>query len=449
MARYIRRVSTLLPSASTIHQSQHYETEVFAGSMITGNPDASGNFCGSLVRIKPVDNGRQTEQVRIEDLKSRTTDSKSRKLGLIVNPIAGMGGKVGLKGTDGKATVQKARGLGAIEVSPARAVEALRSLLPLRGDFEIVTCPLGMGEDEVRECGFDFKVVSGISPGATSAADTKAAAREMMNMHVELIMFVGGDGTARNVYESVGQSVPVLGVPAGVKIHSGVFGVTSQKAGELAGKFLRGETKLREAEVMDIDEEAFRMGRVSAKLYGYLRVPYEEELIQSTKGESSALLDEKMSQQIIADYVAELMEDEWYYVLGPGTTVKAVADRLTATKTLLGIDVVNRGKTVLSDANEEQLLRVIEGRKVKIVVSPIGRQGFIFGRGNQQISPKVIRKVGVENVWIIATRNKLSSIQGGKTLRLDTGDVDLNEMLSGYRRVITGYKEEIVTKVVA
>lgn len=200
---------------------------------------------------------------------------------------------------------------------------------------------------------------------------------------------------------------------------------------------------------MDVDEEAFRMGRVSAKLYGYLRIPYEEELVQSTKGGSPAILDEKTGQQVIAEYVAELMEDDWYYVLGPGTTVKAIADHLKIVKTLLGVDIIQGGKIVASDVNEEQLLRLIEGKKVKIIVSPIGQQGFIFGRGNQQISPKVIRKVGAENVWIIATRNKLLSIPLGRPLLVDTGDEEVNKMLSGYRRIITGYKEEVVTKVSA
>jgi len=360
-----------------------------------------------------------------------------------------MGGKVGLKGTDGKEIIQKARELGATQASPARAVEALQRLLPLKVEFELITYPFDMGEEEAIHCGFEPKVVGRIQQGATSAADTRAAAKEMLSLHVDLILFVGGDGTARDVYESVGKSIPALGVPAGVKIHSGVFGVNPGKAGELAAKFLRGETKLQDAEVMDVDEEAFRIGRLSAKLYGYLRVPYEEELIQSAKGGSSTILDEKMSQQTIADYVVELMEEDWYYVLGPGTTVKAVADRLGATKTLLGVDVVHGGKTVASDVNEEQLLRLIEGRKVKIIVSPIGQQGFIFGRGNQQISPKIIRKVGVENIWVIATRNKLSSIQVGRPFLVDTGEEDVNKMLSGYRRIITGYKEEVVAKVAA
>ena len=372
-----------------------------------------------------------------------------KKLGLIINPIAGMGGRVGLKGTDGKDTVRKALELGATPISRSRATEVLQGLYSIRDEFDLFTCPFEMGEEEARECGFNSTILGGREHHETSASDTRAACKEMLKTPVDLLLFVGGDGTARDVYESVGQSVPVLGVPSGVKVHSGVFGVTPKKTGQLAAGFLQGHSKLRDAEVMDVDEDAFRQGRLSAKLYGYLVVPYNEELIQLSKGGSSAAPDEKVSQQILADYLAELMEDECFYILGPGTTVKAVADRLGTTKTVLGVDVVHRQKTIASDVNEAQLLQMIEGRRAKIIVSPIGRQGFIFGRGNQQISPNVIRQVGVENVLVISTPNKLASVQTGKPFLVDTGDDEVNLMLSGYRRVITGYREEVVVRVTA
>jgi predicted polyphosphate/ATP-dependent NAD kinase len=196
---------------------------------------------------------------------------------------------------------------------------------------------------------------------------------------------------------------------------------------------------------MDIYEDAFRRGSISAKLCGYLRVPYEVESAQPTKGGSSRMLDEKESQQILAEYIVELMEDDWYYVLGPGTTMKSIADKPKTTKTLLGVDLVYRGKTIASDLNEQQLLRLIGGKRVKIIVSPIGQQGFIFGTGNQQISPRALRKVGVKNILVLATKNKLSSI---RALLVDTGDDEVDRMFSGYRRIITGYKEA-VAKVAA
>ena len=372
-----------------------------------------------------------------------------RKLGLIVNPVAGLGGRVGLKGSDGEEIQRRARALGAKPVAPARAVEALKQLFTIRDKIEIITYPYEMGEKEARECNFEPTVIGSITRGRTTADDTKNAAGEMLKLQVDLILFVGGDGTARDIYEAADLKVPALGIPAGVKIHSGVYAINPKKAGELAVKFLREGASLREAEVMDIDEDAFRKGRVSARLYGYLRVPYERSLVQQVKCGSPSTLDEKMSQEIIAEYVVEQMDDNYYYILGPGTTLRAITDKLDIEKTLLGVDMINKGKIVAMDLNEEQLLKLIECKKVKIVVSPIGGQGYIFGRGNQQISPTVIRKVGRANVIVIATHNKLSSIGLDQPLLVETGDDEVDKMLSGYTRVITGYKEEVVIKVVA
>jgi predicted polyphosphate/ATP-dependent NAD kinase len=370
-----------------------------------------------------------------------------RKLGFLVNPIAGMGGKVGLKGTDSKEIVRKAMELGATPVSQFRAKEALERITVIKDKIELITYPFDMGEYEATKCGMDPTVIGSITKGETTAIDTKNAIREMLEREVDLILFAGGDGTARDVCEVVGQQVPALGIPAGVKIHSGVFAVNPRKAGELAVDFLQGNAQLREAEVMDIDEEAFRQGRVSARLYGYLCVPYEKRLVQPMKSGSLTALDEKKSQESIAEYIVENMDDDYCYVLGPGTTVKAIAEKLGIEKTLLGVDVIDKGKIVAMDLNENQLLKLIDRKKVKMVVSPIGGQGFIFGRGNQQMSPEVIKKVGKDNIIVIATVNKLFSIGLGRPLLVDTGDDEVNRMLSGHIRVITGYNEQVVVKV--
>lgn len=370
-----------------------------------------------------------------------------KRLGLIVNPIAGMGGRVGLKGTDGKEVLAKALQLGATPVSPVRATEALREIAHAADQIEVLTYPFDMGEQEARSCGLTPTVVGSIVRGATAGVDTMNAARDMVQHQVDLILFAGGDGTARDVCESIDQKVPALGIPTGVKVHSAVFAINPRKAGELAARFLQGEVSLREAEVMDVDEEAFREGRLSARLYGYLKIPYQKESVQSAKGGSFATLDEKTSQDLIAEYVVEKMENECFYILGPGTTVKAVADKLGVTKTLLGVDLIKNREAVGSDLNEQQLLRLIDQKKVRMIVSPIGRQGFIFGRGNAQMSPAVISKVGKENIVIIATTNKLSLIGFGRPLLVDTGDIETDQMLSGYTRVITGYNEETVAKV--
>jgi predicted polyphosphate/ATP-dependent NAD kinase len=358
-----------------------------------------------------------------------------------------MGGRVGLKGTDGKEILARAKELGATSVSPARTIEALREIAPFEDRIELVTYPFDMGEEEAQKCGLDPTVIGSITKNETTAADTIRAAGDMLRAQVDLILFAGGDGTARDVCESIGQSVPALGIPAGVKIHSAVFAINSKKAGELAVKYLLGEASLCESEVMDIDEQGFREGRLSARLYAYLKVPYERESMQPPKSAGFTMPDEKTSQDLIAQYVAEKMEDDCYYILCPGTTVKAVADKLGIAKTLLGVDLVYGGSLVRSDLDEQLLLKLIDQKRVKMIVSPIGRQGFIFGRGNLQISPAVIRRVGKENILVIATPGKLTSIGLGRPLLVDTGDDETDRLLSGYMRVITGYREEVVVKV--
>ncbi|MBL7168151.1 ATP-NAD kinase family protein [Candidatus Bathyarchaeota archaeon] len=370
-----------------------------------------------------------------------------KRLGLIVNPVAGMGGRVGLKGSDGEAIIKRAVELGAVKLSPGRAVDALRRIARIREQVEVITYPGEMGEDEVREAGFQPTVIGSIAHNSTTREDTVEAARTMAEMGVDLIMFAGGDGTARDLVEAVDGEVPVLGIPAGVKIHSGVFAINPADAGELAALYLEGgPVKLRELEVMDIDEEAFRDDRLSARLYGYLKVPYEEAMIQNTKS-GSATTDEFSLEGIAADIVEE-MERDVLYVLGPGTTVRQIAERLGLSKTLLGVDVVLNGELIAADANEEKLLELIDGKEARIIVTVIGGQGFVLGRGNQQISPQVIRSVGVENITIIATPGKLAALQG-RPLLVDTGDPEVDEMLVGYAKVVTEYGRRVVYRVKA
>ena len=355
-------------------------------------------------------------------------------------------GRVGLKGTDGVEIQKKAIELGAAPASPKRAVEALKHILSLKGRIQLVTYPQEMGENEAKEAGFTPLVVGSIQTGKTTSTDTKNAAQEMAQLGVDLLLFAGGDGTAKDICEAIDGKIPALGIPSGVKIHSGVFAVNPEKAGDLATKYLQEDLPLREGEVMDIDEQAFREGRVSARLYGYLRVPDEGTLVQDAKTGSSRGEDEEYQKNVIAVYVTEQMQDDCYYIIGPGSTTKPIGDRLGIEKSLLGVDVVKKGGLVAKDASEKQLLQSIQGKKAKIIVTPIGGQGYIFGRGNQQISPEVIKKVGRGNIVVVATKTKLNSLIG-KPLRVDTGDSEVDMMLTGYMRVIAGYIEEVVKKV--
>jgi len=366
------------------------------------------------------------------------------RLGLIVNPIAGIGGRVGLKGSDGAEVQRKAQELGAVPRSLDRAAQALRRIEP-RDDLDIITYPGKMGEDAARACGFAPTVIGSIEPGETTAEDTERAARAMLQLEVDLLLFAGGDGTARDIYNAVGVRLPVLGIPSGVKIHSAVFGASPRSAGDLASSYLQGRvSRLREGEVMDIDEEAVREGIVSARLYGYLRVPFRRRLLQGLKTPSSP--GEQAAQAAIAADVVRHMEDGWLTIIGPGTTTRAITSRLGLDKTLIGVDVVADGTLVAEDVNESQLLDLLKGRRARIIVTPIGGQGYIFGRGNQQISPAVIQKVGRQHIIVVATTDKIHSLRG-RPLLVDTGDWNVDEMLSGHIRVVTGRGEQIVYRV--
>jgi len=380
------------------------------------------------------------------DLTANTLNLQTiKKLGLIVNPIAGMGGAVGLKGTDGQEILERALALGAVPTSPNRSIEALKRITPIKENLELITYPNEMGEKEARECNVDPLVIGSIEKERTTSTDTKNAAKDMVRLQVDLLLFAGGDGTARDICEIVGDKLPVLGIPTGVKIHSGVFAINPRSAGDLAVLYLQGkQTGIHEAEVMDIDEQAFRENRVSAKLYGYLRVPFEKMMVQSSK--VGGIVGEEIAMEAIASEIVENLQDNYLYIVGPGTTTRPIFEKLGLKKTLLGVDVIYNRELVASDVNESLLLNLIKDKQVKIIVTVIGGQGFIFGRGSQQISPEVIKNVGHENIIVVATETKLASLQG-RPLLVDTGDEEVDQMLSGYIRVIIGYGRSGIYKV--
>ena len=364
------------------------------------------------------------------------------RLGLIVNPWAGIGGPVGLKGSDGIATLDRARRLGAEPVSPARTVQMLRALKPSEPP-DLVTYPAEMGADEAAEAGLEHVVTGSITEGATTAEDTIRAAGRLKDLGIDLLAFVGGDGTARDVLNAVGSDLPVIGIPAGVKMHSSVFAVNPTRAAEVIAAYLDGRTGTRPGEVMDIDEDMARAGRLSAELYGYLRVPDQPRLVQGPKSPSRRGADASG----IARRMVDGMDPDTCYILGPGTTVRAITDAMGLDKTLLGVDAVYRARLVGRDLTESQLLELAVAYRCKVVVSAVGGQGYVLGRGNQQISPAVIREVGTQNIMILATPEKLTALGG--PLRVDTGDPECDRSLTGYRRVVTGPHQESVVKVEA
>lgn len=358
-----------------------------------------------------------------------------------MNPIAGMGGSVGLKGTDGDA-LREAVEKGASRVSPERATRALARLGSKRERPEFITCSGDMGKSELDSAGIDSEVV--LETGnVTTSKDTMRAVREFLSRGVDLILFAGGDGTARDILEVVGQKVPIVGIPTGVKMQSAVFAFTPDDIADLVMTY-EDRRSAKDADVMDVDEESLRAGRLRARLFGVARVPDDAAHLQSSKAvyHSGSAEDEMVE---LGQYIADTMEKGVAYILGPGSTTEAVAKHLGLTKTLLGVDVILDLKVIARDASERDLLELLAAHKAaKILVSPIGSQGFFFGRGNQQLSPRVIRAVGKDNVIVISTPSKL---RGTPVLRSDLGDSELDSEFKGKIKVVTGYKRRKLVTV--
>jgi predicted polyphosphate/ATP-dependent NAD kinase len=355
------------------------------------------------------------------------------KIGFLINPIAGMGGAVGLKGTDGLAGQALARGA---KPQALKRAMACMHLLSREADSLLFFAARGeMGERALSECSLHYQVVYE-APQNSGPQDTKAACQAFLERSADLILFCGGDGTARDVASIAGQ-VPILGIPAGVKMHSGVFAISPQAAAELALGFARGELKVRETEIVDVDEELYRAGKLQTKLYAVARTPYQPVLVQERKRIYVSGNEEEFKDQI-ALFASEFMRDGSAYILGAGTTTARIAELLKVDKTLLGVDVVQNGKLIHKDASERDLMALLDREKsVKIIVSPIGAQGFILGRGSQQISAAVLRRVREENLIIVSTPHKLAELS---RLLVDTGDEQMDRIMAKKRMVVTGYR---------
>ncbi len=367
------------------------------------------------------------------------------KIGVLINPLAGIGGSVALKGSDGEAIVEQALARGAKPLAQQRAAVALSKIARHADTVRFISAGGDMGENVLRELGVQPQVAYQPPAGRTTAKDTEAVVCALCDAGIELLVFAGGDGTARDVLNALrerqqDESLPVVGIPAGCKIHSAAYAVSPQHAADLLDSLARATPlALKPAQVMDLDEELFRQGVVKASHYGYLLAPEDSSHMQVIK--QGGIDYESTARQDIAAGVVANMEDDVLYLIGSGSTTAAVMEELQLDNTLLGVDAVLNHELIASDVDEQTILQLCEQYPAKIVVTLIGGQGHIFGRGNQQFSAKVLRKVGRDNVLVIASNAKLRSLEG-RPLRIDSGDEALDSEWRGAVQVITSYEQK-------
>lgn len=362
------------------------------------------------------------------------------RIGLVINPLAGLGGQAALKGSDNVADQALAMGIKPLAIERVR--QALAVVLPYAERIEFLVAPGPMGADLLGQMGFDHQIVGILETGRTCAQDTQRFAADIVAQGIDLLLFAGGDGTARDICTSIPSGQLVLGVPAGVKIHSGVYAVNPRAAGEVVSLLVRGDlVRLGEAEVRDIDEEAFRQGKVRTRHFGELAIPEEGRFVQQVKQGG------RETETLVLDDIAAWLQEEdpqigW--IMGPGSTNLGLLEAMGLPGTLLGVDVLRNGQLLAADATEQQLWELLEGGgEWRILVTAIGGQGHILGRGNQQISPRIVRAVGTDKLLVVATKSKLKTL-AGRPFLLDSGDAELDQELTGLRRVLSGYREEML-----
>ena len=370
------------------------------------------------------------------------------KLGLVINPYAGIGGALALKGSDGAEIREKALAAGAEKLALKKVEQALLECASLFDAVEVFTAADEMGANVVAKLGLQYHSVYTAKDSQSEAIDTTTAVQAILAKNVDLLLFAGGDGTARNVYEVVGDSCPVVGVPAGCKIHSGVYAITPRAAGKVIAEVIKGElVSLMVAEVKDIDEDAFRQGKVIARHYGEMMVPEELQYIQAVKmgGKES---DELVLADIAAQ-VIDIMDDEpeTLFVMGSGSTVDNIMNELGLPNTLLGVDLVQNQHLVASDLDATALLDLTKDKPTKLVITLIGGQGHIFGRGNQQLSPELIARVKKQNIIVVATKTKIEALNG-KPLICDSGNTIVDKQLAGPIPIVTGYRDRVLYPVI-
>ncbi len=376
------------------------------------------------------------------------------RIGILVNPDAGLGGRLGFKGTDGRAA--EARAAGAVDRSGPRMTAALERfaelLAHLREAPHMMTCSGRMGSDWVP-AGISFEEVVR-APTESTAEDTRRAVSELLDANIDLLFYAGGDGTTRDIVAALDAAertdLPLVGVPTGVKMHSGCFAATPRAAAEVLAAWLAGDLMLASTEVMDLDEEAYREGEWKVRMYAEVQTPSSPRWMQGAKMRVAAAEEEEVLEGLAA-HVGELAQENpgMLIIWGSGGPLRAMSENLGMQTTLLGIDASRDGVLVGRDLAEDGLLELLDGNGsagVLLLLSPMGGQGFLIGRGNLQLSPEVLRAVGVDNILGVATPGKLAILS---ELRIDSGDPDLDADIRErrYLRVLQGYRTTRLIRV--
>ncbi len=370
------------------------------------------------------------------------------KLGLIINPYAGIGGSVGLKGSDGDEVRAQALALGAEARALTRAERCLAMLQEFIANIHIYCFASDMGEAAAKSCGFNYTLVGHANSHPSSAQDTLASTSALIKESVDIILFAGGDGTARNIADGLLQAGAeqqvVLGIPSGVKMHSGVYAVTPEAAGEILLCLLRKQlVNVQACDVRDIDEAAFREGKVKTRMYASMYAPLLPQFLQQVKNSGAA--QDELVKLDIANYLIDNLLNDTLYIIGPGSTTKVFLEQLGVAGSLLGIDVILNRELVATDVSAQQLRDLIANHngEVQVIITAIGGQGHIIGRGNQQLAPDILRAIPRQNIHIIATKEKILSLQN-RPLLVDSNDPELDKSFSGYQSVVVGYDEFIL-----
>jgi predicted polyphosphate/ATP-dependent NAD kinase len=385
------------------------------------------------------------------------------RVGIVVNPDAGLGGRLGFKGSDGRA--EEARAAGAQDRSGPRMQQCIDKLSQLLDsslnrqgkEMEFICWSGRMGSSWI---GQTAATIIGESPQSTSAQDTALLVKQLIDSEVDLILYAGGDGTTRDIVkalESIGEDASktaIVGVPGGVKMHSGCFATTPNAAAEVVLAYHLGDLRTGITEVMDLDEEVYQTGVWKVRMYGEAWTPSSPRFMQGAK-EQVERASEEDTIEALAEHVKTLVaeNDELMIVWGSGGTLKRMAQHCGHELTLLGIDIESpstngeTNRTIHLDLNEQSLLEIIcqhvdddgEAKPILLLLSPMGGQGFLIGRGNLQLSPDVLREIGIDNILGVATPSKLIGLSN---VRIDTGDVALDEMFQKKRfiKILQGFR---------